>query len=107
MMDCIFCKIDNDLEQKMITRNKYCMFLQKPEEVLIGSGIIVPIEHRKTIFELTQDEWNATFQLLQEVKKLLDNKYKPQGYNVGWNVGATGGQEIFHAHLQDIMMSNL
>jgi lincosamide and streptogramin A transport system ATP-binding/permease protein len=37
--------------------------------------------------------------LLHEVKAYLDNKYKPQGYNVGWNVG---GQEIFHAHLHVI-----
>jgi diadenosine tetraphosphate (Ap4A) HIT family hydrolase len=28
--------------------------------------------------------------------------YKPQGYNIGWNVGSVGGQEIFHAHLHII-----
>lgn len=33
-------------------------------------------------------------ELLQEVKEYLDSKYKPQGYNIGWNVGNVGGQEI-------------
>ncbi|MBC8591158.1 HIT family protein [Lachnospiraceae bacterium NSJ-29] len=78
------------------------IFLQKPQEVLIGSGVIVPKEHRQTVFDLSEDEWNATFELLQEVKVYLDSKYKPQGYNIGWNVGNIGGQEIFHAHLHVI-----
>lgn len=102
MKNCLFCSIDNDLEQKIVMSNQYCMFLQKPQEVLIGSGIIVPKEHRETVFDLSKDEWNATFELLQEVKVYLDSKYKPQGYNIGWNVGNAGGQEIFHAHLHVI-----
>lgn len=99
MKDCLFCSIDNDLEQQIVLSNQYCMFLQKPQEVLIGSGVIVPREHRETLFDLSKEEWNATFELLQEVKVYLDNKFNPQGYNVGWNVGKVGGQEIVHAHL--------
>jgi diadenosine tetraphosphate (Ap4A) HIT family hydrolase len=102
MNNCLYCSIDSDLEQKIVLSNKYCMFLQKPQEVLIGSGVLVPREHRETVFDLSKDEWNATFELLQEVKAYLDNKYKPQGYNVGWNVGNVAGQEIFHAHLHVI-----
>jgi len=102
MKNCLFCSIENDLEQKIILSNQYCMFLQKPQEVLVGSGIIVPKAHRETVFDLSEEEWNATFQLLQEVKVYLDNKYKPEGYNIGWNVGNVGGQEIFHAHLHVI-----
>jgi diadenosine tetraphosphate (Ap4A) HIT family hydrolase len=102
MKNCLFCSIDNDLEQKIVMTNQYCVFLQKPQEVLIGSGLIVPKEHRETVFDLSKDEWNATFDLLQEVKIYLDSKYKPQGYNIGWNVGNVGGQEIFHAHLHVI-----
>ncbi|GAA0716403.1 HIT family protein [Clostridium malenominatum] len=102
MKNCIFCSIENDLEQKVVISNRYCIFLQKPQEVLIGSGVIVPKHHRETVFDLTEDEWIATFELLHEVKRFLDSKYKPQGYNVGWNVGNVGGQEIFHAHLHVI-----
>ena len=102
MNNCLFCSIENDLEQKIVLSNQYCIFLQKPQEVLIGSGVIVPKEHRQTVFDLSEDEWNATFELLQEVKVYLDSKYKPQGYNIGWNVGNIVGQEIFHAHLHVI-----
>ena len=26
-------------------------------------------------------------------------RFAPDGYNIGWNCGATGGQEICHAHM--------
>lgn len=102
MRNCLFCSIENDLEQKIILSNQYCMFLQKPQEVLIGAGVIVPKQHRETVFDLSENEWSATFELLLEVKVYLDSKYKPKGYNIGWNVGNVGGQEIFHAHLHVI-----
>lgn len=102
MKNCLFCLTKKDLEQKVVLSNKYCMFLQKPQEVLIGSGVIVPKEHKETVFDLSKDEWNSIFELLQEVKVYLDKQYNPQGYNIGWNVGSVGGQDIFHAHLHII-----
>lgn len=47
---------------------------------------------------MTREEWDATYILVQEVKKYLDEKYQPHGYNLGWNCGEVGGQHIFHAH---------
>ncbi len=40
MKNCLFCSVEDDLEQKIIMSNQYCMFLQEPQEVLIGSGDI-------------------------------------------------------------------
>ncbi|MCY9662673.1 HIT family protein [Paenibacillus chondroitinus] len=101
-MSCPFCFPEKDREQSIVLNNEYCFFVQKPQEVLIGSGLIVPKMHRDTAFELTPEEWQATFDLLQQVKELLDKEYAPQGYNLGWNCGRVGGQEIFHAHLHVI-----
>ncbi len=102
MRDCPFCSIEEKQNEQIILRNEHCLFIQQPQRVLIGSGLIIPIKHRDTVYDLTKYEWEATFELLKEVKKLLDQKYDPQGYNVGWNVGEIGGQEIFHAHLHVI-----
>lgn len=83
------------------------MFLQLEQaqvkgSQLEGAGLIVPNEHRETAFDLTKEEWNATFSLLQDVKKYIDEKHQPQGYNLGWNCGEIGGQHIFHAHFHVI-----
>ncbi len=99
---CPFCHPERDARQQVVLENAHCLFLQQPQPVLAGSGIIVPRAHRENIFDLTPEEWAATYTLLQEAKALLDDRHAPDGYNVGWNVGETGGQEVFHAHLHVI-----
>jgi diadenosine tetraphosphate (Ap4A) HIT family hydrolase len=101
-MTCPFCQLAYGERHRAVLQNEHCLFLQEPHEVLIGSGVIIPIAHRETVFDLTKDEWVATFSLLAQVKELLDAKYAPQGYNIGWNSGSVAGQEVFHAHLHVI-----
>ncbi|SEN88803.1 histidine triad (HIT) family protein [Paenisporosarcina quisquiliarum] len=103
MKDCIFCNLELEPTQKVILSNEYCMFLQLEQAQeksiqLEGAGLIVPKKHRETAFDLTIEEWNATYTLLHDVKKFLDEMYQPQGYNLGWNCGEIGGQHIFHSH---------
>ena len=101
-MTCPFCQLAHSEKQQAVLQNEHCLFLQEPQEVLIGSGVIIPIAHRETVFDLTEEEWVATFSLLARVRELLDAEYAPQGYNVGWNSGGVAGQEVFHAHLHVI-----
>jgi len=88
--------------QTVVLHNDLCLFLQKPEPVLRGSGIIVPRAQRETVFDLIPEEWQATYDLLQHVKTHLDAKLSPDGYNVGWNNGTAAGQTVFHVHLHVI-----
>jgi diadenosine tetraphosphate (Ap4A) HIT family hydrolase len=64
--NCPFCVIKDNGKQEIILSNEQCMFLQMPQEVLIGSGIIIPKQHRETVFDLTKEEWAGTYELLQE-----------------------------------------
>ena len=36
------------------------------------------------------------------MKTILDAAYKPDGYNVGVNIGETGGQSVPHIHIHMI-----
>lgn len=69
---------------------------------LIGSYVIIPKTQVGTPFDLSEQEWKDTKSLMHEIKSYLDKKYQPDGYNVGWNVGKAGGQEVAHAHLHII-----
>ena len=42
------------------------------------------------------------FYILLKVKEYLDNKYHPDGYNIGFNVLEAGGQSVMHAHMHVI-----
>jgi diadenosine tetraphosphate (Ap4A) HIT family hydrolase len=101
-MSCPFCRIEKKSKQVIVLENELCYFLQEPQKVLIGSGVIIPKTHRETVFELTTEEWNSTFSLLLEAKNLIDDEHEPDGYNIGWNNGVVAGQEIFHVHLHVI-----
>ena len=71
-------------------------------KTLIGSFVIIPKSQVSTPFDLSEKEWSDTKLLMNEIKSYIDEKYKPDGYNIGWNVGKTAGQEVAHAHLHII-----
>ena len=75
---------------------------ERYQGALKHSGVIVPVAHRVTVFDLTPAEIADTFELLGRVKAWMDREFAPAGYNVGWNAGAVAGQEVFHAHLHVI-----
>ena len=66
------------------------------------AGVIVPKKHHANAFELTKEEWNDTYELLQNAKEYLDEKFSPDGYTLGWNVGEVSNQFIFHSHFHVI-----
>jgi histidine triad (HIT) family protein len=51
---------------------------------------------------MTEEEITAAFRLLNEVKSSIDHRFKPDGYNVGWNCMEVGGQTVAHVHLHVI-----
>ncbi len=103
-MVCPYCPIENDHDNKIIFRNDIVLYVEneKYQGALRHSGIIIPVKHRRTVFELTQEEIIATFELLKTVKSWMDDNFQPDGYNIGWNCERVGGQEVLHAHMHVI-----
>lgn len=107
MKKCELCNINLNLNQKIIFENEHSLFLQlvdyQEQDVLLeGCGIIIPKSHRATVFDLTREEWASMYDLISTVNSHIDQKYSPEGYNLGWNVNETGGQKIDHAHMHII-----
>ncbi len=102
--DCGFCHLSENPDRKIVLRDHAVLFVQneKVQGALRGSGVIIPIRHAETVFDLTPEEIAATFGLLQRVKAWMDEHYHPDGYNVGWNCLAVGGQIDMHAHMHVI-----
>jgi histidine triad (HIT) family protein len=103
VFDCPYCRI-TDPEARVLFRNELALFIEDErfQGALRHSGVIIPVRHRPTAFDLTDEELLATFRLLADVKRWMDRTYQPAGYNLGWNCGATAGQTLFHAHLHVI-----
>lgn len=104
-MRCPFCEPQHDPDQKIIFENELCYYLQHPkhQDILEGSGLIVPKVHRQTVFDLTPKEWAATYELMQQVKQYAEENYAPDGFTLGWNVGEASNQTILHAHFHILL----
>ena len=64
-----------------------------------GHCLIVPHRVYSDYFESTNDEVIGLQKLVLETKKLLDEKFQPDGFNVGINSGEYAGQTVFHMHI--------
>ena len=67
-----------------------------------GHTLVIPKRHVADFFDLTTEEVHACMALITEERKLLDEEYNPDGYNIGVNIGPAAGQSIFHVHIHII-----
>jgi len=61
-----------------------------------GHLLLIPCRHVASLFEATEEEMTG---LLQEAKAMIDEKFHPDGYNVGVNCGEAAGQTVMHLHI--------
>jgi diadenosine tetraphosphate (Ap4A) HIT family hydrolase len=59
----------------------------------------VPRRHVADFFDMTPAEQSAVLALLNEVRRLVQSKHRPDGYNIGVNVGKAAGQNRMHVHV--------
>ena len=67
-----------------------------------GHALVIPRRHVVSIWDLATEEYADAFDLVRQVKDLLQKKFEPQGFNVGVNCGEAAGQTVFHAHIHII-----
>ena len=94
MMKCVFCEISD-----IVLENEWAIAFFDKYPVNKGHLLIIPKRHVEQYFDLTEQERLAIDQLLFRAKKMLDDQYQPDGYNIGVNCGEAAGQTIFHVHV--------
>lgn len=97
MKNCFFCTSINNKDYTLENDLAIARFDDFP--VNPGHLEIIPKRHIKDWWETTQEEKLAIFELLEDAKKLIDEKYHPDAYNIGMNLGEDAGQSIMHLHV--------
>ena len=97
MKNCFFCTSINNKDYTLENDLAIARFDDFP--VNPGHLEIIPKRHIKDWWETTQEEKLAIFKLLEDAKKLIDEKYHPDAYNIGMNLGEDAGQSIMHLHV--------
>ncbi|MEB3196519.1 MAG: HIT family protein [Candidatus Sericytochromatia bacterium] len=67
-----------------------------------GHTLIVPRRHIETYRDTTPAEKAALWEAADAVMEELDATRRPDGYNLGVNVGRAAGQTVMHLHLHVI-----
>ena len=94
---CPFCRLARRVE--IICETATCVAFYDGYPVSPGHALIIPKRHVVSYFDLTNHEREAMNVTLQYVKRKIDERFHPDGYNVGINVGEYAGQSVFHCHM--------
>lgn len=97
MSSCPFCAASEVLCSNDLAYARFDKYPASP-----GHALIIPFRHVADFFETTPTERQAMFLLLGEVKPIIEAQFRPDGYNIGVNVGEAAGQTIAHVHLHVI-----
>jgi superfamily II DNA or RNA helicase/diadenosine tetraphosphate (Ap4A) HIT family hydrolase len=67
-----------------------------------GHALLIPRRHVAGWFDATAEERGELLQAIEVAKARIDKRLKPDGYNIGINVGRAAGQTVFHLHVHVI-----
>ena len=90
------------LNKKKIIENENAFGIFDGFPVSKGHVLVIPKRVVAEIFDLNEEEYSSCFNLVKDVKKILEEEFKPDGFNIGINNGEKAGQTIFHAHIHVI-----
>ena len=94
---CHFCNVES--EREIIASSALSLAFFDGFPVSPGHTLIIPRRHVASFFDLTKDEKKDLLCLLDNVKSIIDEKFHPNGYNIGVNVGEAAGQSVLHVHI--------
>ena len=95
--ECIFCAPD---EQLLVHRGRRAFVLLNKFPYSSGHLMVAPFRHGVELGELDDEEALEIHRLAAEALEALRATYRPDGSNLGWNLGRVAGAGIVdHVHL--------
>jgi superfamily II DNA or RNA helicase/diadenosine tetraphosphate (Ap4A) HIT family hydrolase len=85
-----------------VASNALAFAIRDAYPVAEGHTLVITRRVVRDWFEATREEQLAVLDLVETVKRQLDEQYRPAGYNVGFNAGEAAGQTVMHLHVHVI-----
>ncbi len=100
-MECILCALRDDDERVVslkVYQDEVIFIVLNIYPYNIGHLMVCLNRHVMNFTELTKEEISHVFRSIQGLQLLLNDLYKPHGYNIGLNQGKNAGASIDHIH---------
>ena len=101
---CIFCaaaQAADDKEALVVYRAQRNFVILNRYPYTIGHLMVVPYEHVPDLERLAEDTLTELIRLARDCEKRLNALYRPDGLNLGMNIGRSAGAGVadhFHLH---------
>lgn len=104
---CVLCqKIHadpaNDPENYVLYRGQHCFIILNLYPYNTGHLMVVPYEHLSDLTKMNKETLNDLGELTQKAVALVGAVLRPEGYNLGMNIGKVAGAGIddhLHQHI--------
>ncbi len=100
---CPFCIADNagnDAQRLVVYRGRLNFVILNLYPYTSGHLLVSPYSHISDLAHLSSDQLSEMMMLAQRCKRALEQSYRPDGYNIGMNLGRCAGAGVDqHIHL--------
>ncbi|WP_045222583.1 HIT family protein [Desulfonatronum thioautotrophicum] len=102
---CIFCLSEStahDQSQLVLVRGKLCFVIMNRYPYANGHLMVAPYRHVSDLTELNEAEAAELTTWLQHAVRILREAVRPDGFNIGLNLGDVAGagiQDHLHMHI--------
>jgi ATP adenylyltransferase len=97
--ECIFCSKpaeNDDAANLIVHRGERCFVILNLYPYTNGHLMVTPYEHLSSIAEIDPETVAELMALAQRAITILEEKYSPHGFNVGFNQGRVAGAGVEH-----------
>ncbi len=101
--ECLFerlAAVTPDAEGLVLARNEHAFAVMNAYPYTSGHLMVAPLRHEATLAGLSREEAAAVMALVQDANAAVLAAYRPDGINVGANIGRAGGAGVpGHVHV--------
>lgn len=101
--DCLFCGLlrqNDDAKTLIVHRAQHSFVMLNAYPYTSGHVMVVPYEHTDQLQKLSTPAANEIMQLTQKMEGILRDLYRPDGVNLGMNIGKAAGAGVAgHIHM--------
>jgi ATP adenylyltransferase len=100
---CIFCdlpKAGDDVRARIVYRGQNCYIVLNTYPYTPGHVMVVPFAHLDELQKLPVEAAHEMMHLSQKMEHVLRQLYRPDGVNLGMNIGKAAGAGVAgHIHM--------
>lgn len=99
--ECFICAAvgsKEDEKKLILLRGNYAIVIMNSFPYNPGHVMVCPSRHIKFPYEMSKDESLEVMAFISRMVKTIQEIYKPDGFNIGVNIGKTSGAGEEHLH---------